>query len=139
MQKEETNYLWNWDVAEVFVGTDFKNIRRYKEFEISPQAEWVDLDIDRDKANFAEAGWKWSSGFEANARIDRKNKTWYGVMRIPLKQIDSRIPANGLEMRVNLYRCQGPPEGRQYIAWQPTRSDSFHEPEAFGRLRLTGK
>ena len=23
----ETNKLWNWDVAEVFVGADFKNIR----------------------------------------------------------------------------------------------------------------
>ena len=30
----ETNELWNWDVAEVFIGSDFKNIRRYKEFEI---------------------------------------------------------------------------------------------------------
>ena len=42
----ETNELWNWDVAEVFIGSDFKNIRRYKEFEVSPQAEWVDLDIN---------------------------------------------------------------------------------------------
>ena len=28
----ETNELWNWDVAEVFIGSDFQNIRRYKEF-----------------------------------------------------------------------------------------------------------
>jgi hypothetical protein len=26
----ETNQLWNWDVAEVFIGTDFKDIKRYK-------------------------------------------------------------------------------------------------------------
>ena len=44
----ETNELWNWDVAEVFIGSDFKNIRRYKEFEVSPQAEWVDLDVNLD-------------------------------------------------------------------------------------------
>ena len=44
----ETNELWNWDVAEVFIGSDFKNIRRYKEFEVSPQAEWVDLDLNLD-------------------------------------------------------------------------------------------
>jgi hypothetical protein len=31
----ETNELWKWDVAEVFVGSDFQNIRRYKEFEVS--------------------------------------------------------------------------------------------------------
>ena len=36
----ETNELWNWDVAESFIGADFKNIRRYKEFELSPQGEW---------------------------------------------------------------------------------------------------
>jgi hypothetical protein len=24
----ETNELWNWDVAEAFIGADFKNIKR---------------------------------------------------------------------------------------------------------------
>ena len=43
----ETNRLWNWDVAEAFLGTDFKNIMRYREFEVSPHGEWVDLAIDR--------------------------------------------------------------------------------------------
>src|SRR5205823_10532731 len=42
----ETYGLWNWDVAEVFIGADFKDVKRYKEFEISPQGEWTDLDID---------------------------------------------------------------------------------------------
>jgi hypothetical protein len=37
----ETNELWNWDVAEAFIGADFNDIRRYKEFEISPQGEWM--------------------------------------------------------------------------------------------------
>ena len=44
----ETNKLWDWDVAEVFIGSDFEHIRRYKEFELSPQGEWVDLDINLD-------------------------------------------------------------------------------------------
>jgi hypothetical protein len=43
--EKETNELWNWDVVEVFLGADANNIRRYKEFEISPQGEWVDLDV----------------------------------------------------------------------------------------------
>ena len=83
----ETNKLWDWDVAEVFVGSDFQHIRRYKEFEMSPQGEWVDLDIDRDSP-LPEGGWLWNSGFEAKARIDRAKKIWYGEMRIPLKTID---------------------------------------------------
>jgi hypothetical protein len=136
--KEETNELWEYDVAEVFAGSDFQNIRRYKEFEISPRGEWVDLDINIERDHPAPGGWQWNSGMENKTRIDEKNKVWYGVMKIPLKSIDTRPPANGLEMRVNFYRCQGP-EPRKYIAWQPTHSKSFHVPEAFGRLKLEGK
>src|SRR5262249_862698 len=40
--EQETYELWNWDVAEVFIGSDFDHINRYKEFEVSPQGEWVD-------------------------------------------------------------------------------------------------
>ena len=136
--KKETNKLWDWDVAEIFVGSDFKNIHRYKEFEISPRGEWVDLDIDR-KNPLPEGGWLWNSGFDNQTRIDEKNKVWYGVMRIPIKSIDERKPANGTQMRVNFFRCQGSDPGRKYIAWQPTKSSTFHVPEAFGHLVLEGK
>jgi len=88
---EETNKLWDWDVAEVFIGTDFKNIRHYKELQVSPQGEWVDLDIDRDHPN-PEGGWRWNSGFEVKARIDSDKKIWYGAMRIPIDKIDDRRP-----------------------------------------------
>ena len=81
-QTSETNELWNWDVAEVFVGSDFQHITRYKEFEVSPQGEWVDLDIDRVNP-LPEGGWLWNSGFAVKARIDARKKVWYGEMRIP--------------------------------------------------------
>ncbi|MFN7992299.1 MAG: carbohydrate-binding family 9-like protein [Bryobacteraceae bacterium] len=131
----ETNHLWDWDVAEVFVGNDFKTITRYKEFEVSPQGEWVDLDIDRVHP-LPEGGWLWNSGFENKTRVDAEKKIWYAEMRIPLKSIDNRPPAAGLEMRINFYRCQGQDPHRKYIAWQPTGQDSFHAPEAFGLLKL---
>lgn len=131
----ETNKLWEWDVAEAFIGTDFSNIRQYWEFQVSPQGEWVDLDIDRDNPR-PEGGWRWNSGFEVKARIDEANKIWYGEMKIPLAKIDQRPPKPGLEMRINLYRLQGPPPTRKQIAWQPTGSRNHHVPEAFGRLRL---
>jgi hypothetical protein len=131
----ETNKLWDWDVAEAFIGADFNNIRRYKEFQVSPQGEWVDLDIDRDHP-LPEGGWRWNSGFTIKARIDAEKKVWYGEMRIPISTIDTRPPKPGLEMRINLYRIQGPPKNKKHIAWQPTNQDSYHVPEAFGRLRL---
>jgi hypothetical protein len=131
----ETNGLWDWDVAEVFVGTNFEHISLYKEFEMSPQGEWVDLDIDRDNPR-QEGGWLWNSGFAVKARVDAARKIWYGEMRIPVKSIDRRAPVAGLEMRINLYRCQGANPQRKYIAWQPTHAETFHVPEAFGRMRL---
>jgi len=131
----ETNKLWEWDVAEVFIGTDFAHIRQYKEFQVSPQGEWVDLDIDRDNAK-PEGGWTWNSGFEVKARIDAEHKIWYGEMRIPMAAIDTRRPIAGNEMRVNFYRIQGPPPDKKFIAWQPTHQSSHHVPESFGRLKL---
>lgn len=131
----ETNQLWNWDVAEVFVGSDFDHITRYKEFEVSPQGEWVDLDIDRVNP-LPEGGWLWNSAFVAKARVDARKKVWYAGMRIPLKSIDSRSPVAGLRMRINFFRCQGRQPGRKFIAWQPTGESSFHVPQAFGLLKL---
>jgi hypothetical protein len=131
----ETYELWNWDVAEVFLGEDFKDIRRYKEFEVSPQGEWVDLDVNLHNPPH-ETGWVWESGCEVAARMDAAQKIWYGFMRIPWLSIDSRPAAVGNELRVNFYRCQGTDPDRKYINWQPVNGSSFHTPESFGILRL---
>ena len=131
----ETNKLWEWDVAEVFIGSDFKNIKHYTEFQVSPHGEWVDLDIDRTSEPFKH-NWQWNSGFEVKANITPDNKIWFGEMRIPIDKIDNRVPKAGQELRINFYRFQGPPPDRKRIAWRPTGSDNYHTPEAFGRLRM---
>ena len=131
----ETDELWNWDVAEAFIGADFNQIRRYKEFEISPQGEWIDLDIDLDKPHNG-AGWTWNSGFAVSARIDKAAHVWYGAMRIPYSAIDTRPAAAGNVLRINLFRSQGPASDRHQIAWQAPMSESFHVPERFGLLKL---
>jgi hypothetical protein len=131
----ETYELWNWDVAEVFIGTDFKDIKRYKEFEISPQGEWVDLDVDLHKPHHEE-GWTWNSGFQVSARIDRANHVWYGAMKIPYSAIDTRPAAAGNVLRINLFRSQGPGTNRHEVTWQPPMADTFHVPERFGLLEL---
>lgn len=133
--RSETNRLWEWDVAEVFVGADFNDIRHYREFEVSPQGEWIDLDIHSDRLS-ADDNRKWESGFQVKARIDREKKIWYGEMKIPIASIDSRPPRPGNEMRINFYRLQGPGPDRKQIAWRPTGKYSHHVPEAFGRLVL---
>jgi hypothetical protein len=131
----ETNQLWNWDVAEVFLGADAQNIHRYREFEVSPQGEWIDLDIDLNKPHH-EDGWLWNSRFEVAARIDESAKTWYACMRIPYSSVDAKAAAPGNVLRVNFFRAQGPPGNRKEITWQPTHQPTFHVPEAFGTLKL---
>lgn len=130
----ETPRLWNWDVAEAFIGSDYERIGRYKEFQVSPQSEWVDLDIDRDNPKGQE-GMKWNSGYTVKGRIDAQAKIWYGIMRIPFRAIDVRPPIKGRELRVGLYRMGGA-NPRQHYTWRPTDGVTFHMPQAFGTLRL---
>ena len=129
----ETNELWNWDVAEAFLGSDFKRIHLYKEFEVSPQGEWVDVDVDLSQPNH-ERGWIWNSGFEAAARIEATSRNWFAFMRSPFTAIDPRPAVAGNTLRANFCRIQGP--NRTLIAWQPTISHTFLVPSAFGLLVL---
>jgi hypothetical protein len=131
----ETNELWKWDVAEVFIGSDFENIRRYKEFEVSPQGEWVDLDIDLDSPHH-EDGWRWNSGFQAAARIDPSAKIWYAFMRIPYGAVDPRPATTGNVLRMNLFLSEGARPNHKSVVWQPTHGRTFHVPEVFGELKL---
>ncbi len=132
---EETYQLWDWDVAEAFIGSDFQHIRRYKEFEMSPRGEWIDLDINLDNPKHEE-GWKWNSGFVVSARIDEAAHVWYGAMKIPFPSIDTRPASAGNVLRINLFRSQGPPAARHQVAWQAPMSNTFHVPEKFGLLKL---
>lgn len=43
----------------MFIGSDFHDIKPYKEFEVSPPNEWVDLDINL-SAPRHEDGWQWT-------------------------------------------------------------------------------
>jgi hypothetical protein len=130
----ETPRLWNWDVAEAFIGTDFEHIGRYKEFQVSPQSEWVDLEIDRENPN-GQAGMRWNSGYAVKGRIDAGARVWYGMMRIPFRAIDTRPPEPGRELRIGLFRIAGV-NPKTHYSWRPTGGTTFHVPETFGTLRL---
>src|SRR6185369_1764963 len=124
----ETPELWNWDVAEAFIGSDFEHIARYKELQVSPQGEWVDLDIDRDNPK-TQVGMAWNSGYTVKARIDAPHKIWYGEMRIPFRAIDPRTPQQGRELRIGLFRISGAGPKKAFYAWRPPMGTSFHVPQ----------
>jgi hypothetical protein len=131
--------LWDRDVVEMFLGDDWTNIRHYREFEIAPTGDWIDLAIDLDHKNYDHS---WSSGWKTMARIDKEQKTWYAAARIPLSAVSSKPVTDGTKWRMNLYRIDGlgaDPQ-RHFLCWQPTcvqNRDPNHVPEHFGTLVFT--
>ena len=133
----ETYHLWDKDCFEVYLGADFEHTNRYREFQMSPQREFLDLDIDSSKPRPGYNGeQKWNSGWTVKARVDEAKKIWYGEMKIPITAVDVRPPKPGNEMRINLYRQDGAGTNRDFLAWQPPGVWNPHHPEKFGTLRL---
>jgi hypothetical protein len=128
--------LWDRDVVEFFLGDDWTHIRHYREFEIAPTGDWVDLAIDLDKESY---GAEWNSGWQRRGRIDSKRKVWYAAARVPLAAVSEKPVAAGTRWRLNLYRIDGLGEDpqRHFMCWQPTcvvNRDPNHVPEHFGTL-----
>jgi len=133
----ETYRLWEWDCFEVYAGADPERRHRYREFQMSPQGEFLDLDIDSTVERPGHSNERlWNSGMTVKARVDGQAKVWYGEMRIPLASIDSREPRAGNELRVNLFRQDGRTPKRDFLAWRTTGVWNPHHPEKFGALRL---
>jgi len=121
--------LWDRDVAEVFLQSDPSQPRRYKEFEVSPNGFWIDLDIaSGEKHNL-------KSGLKRRVTLNEAAKTWVAELVLPMKSLVARFDA-GATWRVNFYRVEGSTEPRFYSAWQPTKTPvpNFHVPEVFGEL-----
>lgn len=128
--------LWDRDVVEMFLGDDWRNIRHYREFEIAPTGDWIDLAIDLDHKSYDHS---WRSGWQTMAHTDEQHKVWYAVARIPLSAVSSNPVREGTKWRMNLYRIEGlgPDAQRHFLCWQPTcvqNRDPNHVPEHFGAL-----
>jgi Carbohydrate family 9 binding domain-like len=129
--------LWDRDVVEMFLGDDWENIRHYREYEIAPTGDWIDLAIDLDKKQYDHS---WRSGWKTAARIDESAHIWYATARIPLTSVSSSPVKPGTRWRMNLYRIegQGADPQRHFLCWQQTcagsERDPNHVPEHFGTL-----
>lgn len=122
--------LWDRDVVEAFIGTDAENPRHYAEFEVAPTNERLDLMIP----NLPERDFDWNSGWQSVVNIDKKSKVWTCEMKMPLEALSKNPPSSGSRWRINLYRCDR--ANRAFLAFRPTLTGSFHEPERFGALEF---
>lgn len=123
--------LWDRDVAEVFLQPDSSDAWRYKEFEVSPNGFWLDLDISSGKNKNLR------SGMTRQVSIDEKNRVWLAELALPIKSLTPHFDRN-ISWRVNFFRVEGLAESRFYSSWRATHSPqpNFHVPEAFGTLRF---
>jgi alpha-galactosidase len=123
--------LWERDVVEAFLQPDPSRSRYYKEFEVSPNGLWIDLDI------FPGGLSDLKSGLRHSVTLDAKAHTWRAEIAIPMPALTASFDAN-VAWRANFYRVEGRKEPRAYLAWQPTNTPrpNFHVPEAFGKLRF---
>jgi alpha-galactosidase len=127
------DYLWDRDVAEAFLQPDPSRERFYREFEVSPNGMWVDLDI------FPGGRADLKSGLQRSVVLDEKSRTWTAELAIPMKSLTANFDPAAV-WRANFYRVEGSKEPRAYLAWQPTNTPqpNFHVPQAFGKLRFAG-
>ena len=133
----ETYRLWEKDCFEVYLGADFVHTNLYREFQMSPQSEFLDLNIDSTKSRPGFNGEdKWNSGMKVKGRINEQKKMIYGEFKIPIVAVDSRPAQAGNDMRINLYRQDGAGGNRDFLGWQPPMVWNPHHPEIFGTLKL---
>jgi alpha-galactosidase len=121
--------LWDRDVAEVFLQPDPEQLRRYWEFEVSPNGMWIDLEISPGGRRDPE------SGMKSRVILDENKKLWTAMLAFPMQVLTKRFDPSA-EWRVNFFRVEGVAEPRFYSSWQPTHTPqpNFHVPEAFGVL-----
>ena len=134
---EERWELWNRDVVEVFLNPQPERVNHYYEFEVAPNNQWIDLEIDKDKTPFNDPAW--NSGFRHATRVDAVAHIWTCEMRIPVAALGVPAMPPGGDWRLNFFRADGPGSDaqRRFLAWSTIpEGTTFHVPARFGRLRF---
>src|SRR5258708_16042658 len=75
------DHLWDRDVAEAFLQPDPAREHNYREFEVSPNGMWIDLDI------FPGGLADLKSGLKKSVILDTKAHRWAAELTIPLKAL----------------------------------------------------
>lgn len=130
----KTRGLWERDVCEIFVAPNRAEPRKYFEFEIAPNGEWIDLGIYQ-KPDERETDWDYASGMERAVKIE-EGKVWMAI-KVEWKAF-GKAPKKGDRWLGNIFRCVGSGTGRGYLAWSPTetKEPAFHVPEKFGEFEF---
>jgi alpha-galactosidase len=124
--------LWLRDVAEVFLQPSGNQGKHYKEFDVSPNGNWIDLDIS------PLGGTELLCDMKTKAVIASEKHIWMTELIIPMKCLTQNFDRNA-GWRLNFFRIEGSNPHRFYSAWRPTNTahPNFHVPEVFGTLKFS--
>jgi len=131
--------LWNRDVVEAFINPQPERFLHYYEFEVAPNNQWIDLEINLAKTPMNDASW--DSHFEHATNVDAERKVWSAEIRIPVGSMKVNSIHAGDEWRLNLYRADGPGDDaqRRFMCWSALPAGpnkSFHQPASFGIIKF---
>ncbi|MBW7887635.1 MAG: hypothetical protein H3C35_04625 [Bacteroidetes bacterium] len=134
IENSKTENLWaQSDVYEVFVGSNAKKTKQYREFQLSPDGLFFDnaVNLAEEKSDHS-----WNSGMKGISFISIERKIWRSLFLLPWKSINAQ--AGDENIFLNLYRASGKFHGDELLAWSPTGfgKKCFHQPEKFGVLQF---
>jgi len=128
--------LWNRDVVEAFMAPPDAGDSQYYEFEVAPNNQWLDLEIDLSDGRPNPKNW--NSGFLHATQVDKADGVWTAEMRIPVGAMGVKEIDPESNWRINFCRCDGHGSERRFLSWRSLDSGdrSFHQPARFGVLRF---
>lgn len=123
--------LWTRDVAEVFLQPAGQSGHFYREIEVSPNGDWLDLNIVAGKDVNLHCSMKSRMAIHANEKV------WTAEVALPMGCLTDTFDPKQT-WRLNFFRVEGAGDSRFFSSWQPTNTaqPNFHVPEVFGVLRF---
>ncbi|MGE0606465.1 MAG: DUF4838 domain-containing protein [Pirellulales bacterium] len=132
--RNEDPSLWNGDAVEIEIETQS---HAYYQFAINPAGAWIDLDR---KSGIDTL---WTSGAEVACHVG--DDVWTAEVRIPVVGeeqallnprygVAGRQPSQSYPWYFNVCRQRMRPKEREYSAFSPTSTASFHVVKKFGKL-----
>jgi hypothetical protein len=141
--------LWDEEVVEIFLDANRDKIG-YVEIEVNPLNTLVDLYVLNRPPHPMQTLFGWDSAGIRHAvsvdgdprQPDSRDRAWSAEMALPWEDFLTAPhlpPHAGDSWRMNLYRIdqfqsQSGLGQQELYAWSPTRCETFHVPQCFGKI-----
>ncbi|MFW5875339.1 MAG: carbohydrate-binding family 9-like protein [Myxococcota bacterium] len=144
--EEHDDHLWEEDAVEIMADPDGDG-RNYFEMQVSPNGVIFDTRYDtrRQPGPFGHVDWssELQAGVDARGKVDdgEEDEGYTVEMAIPWKAFaagspPASPPSVGDTWRMNFFVLDAREEGQRAVGWSPPKTNDFHVPARFGRVRF---